>query len=326
MNIEKLPSGSYRIRHTDNGITYRITVKYKPTNSEAMRLITEKIQKAPTNATVTVKDACTAYIDAKYNVLSPSTRKEYIETAKRLPEWFLQLRLSQVTYLNFQKLVNDFSATLSPKTVYNYAHFVSAVLKSQNIDIKAPQLPQKIKKPVYIPTEDDIKKVLAVLKDDEKIPIMLCCFGLRRSELCALTVDDLDGNTITINKAKVLNENKEWVEKTTKTTESTRTIVIPPDIADKIRERGYIYKGHPGNIHKYLQRAQDRAGVPRFSLHKLRHFFASFLHKKGYTDRQIQEMGGWKTDNIMKMVYQHAMDLDIAKASAAEDISASIFM
>ena len=31
-------------------------------------------------------------------------------------------------------------------------------------------------------------------------------------------------------------------------------------------------------------------------------------------------MGGWKTDNVMKTVYQHAMDMDRAKAKAAADI------
>ena len=197
-----------------------------------------------------------------------------------------------------------------------------SVLGIHDIDIKAPKLPQRIKKQQYIPTKEDIKAIFDVIKGTEhEIPISLGCYGLRRSEICALTIDDLNGNELTINKALVKNEHNEYVLKTTKTTDSTRTIVIDDDLADLIRERGHIYEYHPENLYKALQRAQDKAGVPRFQLHKLRHFFASYLHSKGYTDKQIQEMGGWKTDNVMKAVYQHALDMEEAKQKAAHDIS-----
>jgi len=325
MNIEKLPSGSYRIRHTDNGITYRMTVKYKPTRTEAMALITEQIKQKPVSAIITFEDACNAYIDAKYNVLSPTTRKEYLGTIGRLPESFKQTRLSQITSLTVQKVVNDLSVTRSPKTVQNYTAFITAVLRSQEVAFRQPKLPQKEKKPIYIPTEDDIKAILAEISGSEyEIPFILSCFGLRRSEVCALTVDDLHGCELTINKAKVKDENKQWVIKTTKTTESTRTIIIPQDIADRIREQGYVFNGSPHSYQKMIPRVLKKLGLPSFSLHKMRHFFASYLHSKGYSDKQIQEMGGWKTDNVMKTVYQHAMDMDVAKQKAADDISAMI--
>jgi hypothetical protein len=44
------------------------------------------------------------------------------------------------------------------------------------------------------------------------------------------------------------------------------------------------------------------------------------MHSLGYTDKQIQEAGGWKTDNIMKTVYQHAMDMETAKKNMAGSI------
>lgn len=320
MTIDKLPSGSYRIRHMENGKRYTITVKHRPSQIEAMKLVMEKAGKRASK--LTLKTACDAYIEAKRNILSPTTLKEYTATVRRLPEDFKNTNLAEITSLQLQKEVNDFSKGHSPKTVANYAHFLSAVLKAHDISLKSPQLPQKVKKTPYIPTTKDVSAVLAVVKDTEhEIPISLACYGLRRSEICALTVDDLKGNNLTINKALVKGLDNEWVIKTTKTTESTRTIVIDDALADLIRERGHIYKYHPENLYKALQRAQDKAGVPRFHLHKLRHFFASYLHSKGYTDKQIQEMGGWKTDSVMKEIYQHAMDMDEAKQKAAHDIS-----
>lgn len=326
MNITKLPSGSYRIRHMVDGQTYSLTVKEKPSKTEAMKLITKMIDHPTvTSTSMTVEMACKAYIDAKANVLSPKTIKEYTRTAEALPDDFKKKRLTNITSLDVQKVINDYAARLSPKTVKNYANFIIPVLKAQDIDVKYPKLPQTVKKSPYIPTESDIQAVFSVLKGTEhEIIITLCCFGLRRSEACALTIDDLDGNTLTINKAMVKNKDNEWVIKTTKTTDSTRSIVIPSYLADMIREKGYIYKYNPENVYKALQRAQKKAGVHGFRLHDLRHFFASFLHSKGYTDKQIQEMGGWSGDGfsrIMKNVYQHAMDLDAAKQRAASDLS-----
>ena len=325
MYIEKLKSGSYRITQQENGRRYRITVDHKPSNNEAVRLLAAEISKGRTAAKGTFRCACEDYIASKKNVLSPSTIKEYTGTQNRIPSAFQELPLQRITSMDVQKVVNDYAADHQPKTVANYANFIMAVLTANDISVKPPKLPQKIKKVPYIPSREDVKTILDMFKGTEyDIALHLCIFGLRRSEICALTLDDLDGNVLTINKAKVQNERKEWVIKTTKTEESTRKVVITQELADQIREQGYVYRLHPDNIHKRLTEAQVKAGIPSFSLHKLRHFFASYLHDKGYTDKQIQEMGGWKTDTVMKTVYQHAMEMDRAKQRAANDI-ASIF-
>ena len=322
MTIDKLPSGSYRIRQSVDKKRYTVIVNYKPTKAEAMALVSKKIESRPVSVIVSFEDACKAYIESKSNVLSPTTLKEYKGTVKRLPDSFKSMRISQIRYLDVQKVVNDLSVSLAPKTVANYAHFITSVLKAQGVDIGTLKLPQREKKTPYIPTEEDVKAVLNEVNDTEyEIPITLCCFGLRRSEVCALTIDDLDGNNLTINKAKVKDEHNEWVIKTTKTTESTRTMILPDDLAEKIRQKGYIYKGSPSTLLKVLNRVEKKLGIEHFSGHKLRHFFASYLHQNGFTDKQIQEMGGWKTDNIMKTVYQHAMEMDKAKQIAADKLS-----
>lgn len=323
MTIEKLPSGSYRIKQMQNGKYYSVTVKHEPTQNEAVRLLAKAIEKAPAKTKGTFDSACEDFIAAKSHILSPSTKREYIANRHKVSPEFSAKRLYDITSLDVQKEVNRWSATLAPKTVRNYTNFVMAVLKAADIDIKPPQLPQKVKTDTYIPTTDDIKAVQEQLKGTiYEIPFFLFCLGLRRSELCALTVDDLDGCKIKIDKAMVMDENKKWVIKKTKTTESTRTIIIPQDIADRIREQGYIYKGHPANLYDNLRRAQDKAGVPHFKLHALRHFFCSYMHDLGYSDKQIQEMGGWAdASQVMRNIYKHAMDMDKAKADMSAQVS-----
>ena len=170
-------------------------------------------------------------------------------------------------------------------------------------------LPQKVKSAQYTPSDNDVKRILERAKGTNyEIPLLLATFGLRRSEICALTLDDLNGNTLTINKALVTNKDKEFVVKTTKTTEGTREIYIPDYLADLIREKGYIYQGFPGNILKYLNRTQDALGIPRFRLHALRHYYASMAHSIGIPDSYIMQAGGWKSDTTLKRVYRHAME------------------
>ena len=324
MTIEKLKSGSYRIKQMENGKIYRITVDHKPTRNEAVRLLADVIEKVPSSVgNMTLYTACNAYIEGRSNIISPSTVVGYRSMVRRIPEKYGTMHVKKITTATLQSFVNEYSVGHNSKTTGNMSSFIISVLNYHDISIKAPTLPQTEKKSPYIPTKEDVAKIFDVIKGTKyEVPITLAALGLRRSEICALTIDDLDGNVLTVNKAMVLNEKKEWVIKTTKTTASIRSVVIPEYIAEIIREKGYVFNGCPDTIYKNLQRAQDKAGVPRFQLHKLRHFFASYMHDLGFTDKQIQEAGGWRDGSrIMKMVYQHAMDLDEAKKSMSNSIA-----
>ena len=299
MKIEKLPSGSYRIRKTYKGHTYSVTFDYKPTQKEAMLAMTAELDKVKTeNGSMNFKRSAESYVDMKRNVLSPRTIKEYSETA-------------------------------SPKTVRNYHGFITAVLGTFCPNLKiCTSLPQKVKNEPYTPSQEDVRRILEEVRGTEfEIPITLACYGMRRSEICALTSEDVAGDTVRINKALVQNEKKEWVIKTTKTTESTRSIIIPIELADRIRDQGYVYKGHPGNISKHLERIEDKLNIPRFSLHKLRHYFASQMSALGVPEADILKMGGWETDHVMKSIYRHSMmeKEENAKRDAAEKLRKTLF-
>ena len=318
MTIEKLPSGKYRIVEMRNGVRYRQVVDHKPTKSEARDII-ETLTGSFHDST-SFSAAAEVYIRSKENILSPATIRGYRSLLVNMDDDFKNLRIDKISLQVLQTLINDYSATHSPKSVRNLNGFIVSVLKFNGSDIKTPRLPQKEKKTDYIPTEEDVKRILQDFKGKKYEPfIILATLGLRRSEICALTPEDLNGNVLTINKALVMNSDKEWVVKTTKTESSTRTIVLPDELVRLLNENGF-YKGNPENLYFALRRSQKRLGIHLFPLHKLRHFFASYMHDLGYTDKQIQEFGGWKTDAIMKTVYQHAMEMDRVKANMATNI------
>lgn len=330
MKIEKLPSGSYRVRKMYKGKTYTLIFEWKPTQKEVMLKMAEKLKNAQgIHQSMTFKSAAEKYIEAKRNVLSPSTIRGYSGMIRQISNSLLDMSVYDVTALDVQKEINRYSKDHSPKSTHNLHGFISAILGMFFPEIKlTTTLPQKIKNEPYIPSDEDVRKIIELSKGTLfEIPIALACYGMRRSEICALTIEDIDGDIVHINKAMVQDEKREWVVKTTKTTASTRDIIIPTQIADMIREQGYVYKGHPGKISDYLYRTQDRLGIPRFSIHKLRHYFASKMSALNVPEADILKMGGWSSDHVMKSVYRHSMmdKEEQAKRDAAERLRGVLF-
>ncbi len=88
-----------------------------------------------------------------------------------------------------------------------------------------------------------------------------------------------------------------------------------------------MFKGNPGKITDYLCSVQKKLDIPNFSIHKLRHYFASKMSAMNIPEEDIMRMGGWETDYVMKGVYRHAME-DKNKErqrKAAEQLQNAIF-
>lgn len=321
MTIEKLPSGKYRIKQMSEGTVYRVTVDHRPTKAEAVKLLAKEMD----NTVVTKDDfsaCCEDYIKSKSNILSPSSVRGYRGIMRQISDSFMRRSIETITLPIVQVEINAYAQNHSPKSTKNYSGFIMGVLKFYGKTLPSPKLPQKERRTPYIPSEEEVHRIFAELKGTKyEVPIMLSAMGLRKSEITALTINDLKGDVLTINKAKVLNDKGQWIIKQTKTSESTRTIVIPKYLCDRIKEQGYIYEGYPEQIYKHLVATEKKLGIEHFSLHKMRHFFASYMHSLGYTDKQITEAGGWKDgSDVLRQVYQHAMDLESAKRDMAMNI------
>lgn len=322
MKVEKR-NNSYRVQKMVGGKRHSITYDHKPTNAEIMRDLIVLEESAPVKGSFL--SCAESYIDSKEHVLSPKTVRSYKSMLKSsISDEFLRLKLHQITQQDIQIEINKFASNHSPKTTRNVHGFISAVLGQfrPNMVIRTT-LPQKCQYEHYTPTENDIKRILDASKNDHQnhICFQLGCMSLRRSEIMALTLDDIDGNVLTINKALVQNSDREWVVKSTKTTAGTRKIYIPDDLADEIREQGYVYNRHPNKMRIALQRYQDKLGIPRFRFHDLRHFFASYAHEKGIMSEQtIMETGGWASATTLRNVYRHSMNKDKAQKELFDDM------
>ncbi len=310
MYMQKLPSGSYRIRKMYKGHEYSLVVPYKPSKGEADQLISDVIRDAPPPSHDTLGDCCYAYIASKSNVLSPSTIRAYRSYIKTAPLRLLNARITAVTRQDVQIYINEISARKSPKSVRNEWAFFSVVLKQYTGRTFPVTLPQKLKKDFFVPDDADVKAILNHIRGSKyEVAIYLAALGLRRSEILALTPADLtEDDTIIINKAAVQDSAQNWIIKTTKTTSSTREIPIPHYVAERIREQGFVYRGGHQSINSYLNRVQKALGIEHFTLHKLRHYYASQSAAMHIPDAMTMRLGGWQSTNIMKRVYTHAQE------------------
>lgn len=326
MKVEQLPSGSYRVQKMIDGKRHSLTYDHEPKQKELERDIASLRNRIHTDKKLTFRKGAESYIDMKRNVLSPRTVKEYTENIGRFSDHFLNLKIDDITQADIQLEINKLAKDRAPKTVRNYHGFISSVIKTFRPDmVIRTTLPQKVKYVPKTPSQEDVKELLEMVKGTRyEIPFRLGCLGLRRSEVCALSKDDLKGNILTINKALVQNKDRQFIIKVTKTTDSAREIYVTDELAELIRNTGdRVYEGHPGKILQKLHKCQDKLSLERFRLHDLRHFYASYAHQKGMSDADIMASGGWKTDNVMKNVYRHAVE--VSKTKMQKKIADSIF-
>lgn len=310
MKVEKIKN-TYRVRKQFNNKMYTVYFDHKPDDKEVISALQKKLRnadKGPERGSF--ESYCDKYIASKRNVLSPSTLGGYQKCKRCLSKEFKAKKLNNIEQIDVQEEVNRYAADHSPKSVRNLHGFISAVLKMFRPDMTiSTALPQKKKFAHNMPTTEDVERILKASEGTPyHIPFQLAVLGMRRSEICGATIDDLHGNMLTINKTQVYDEKNHLMTRNdTKTTESTREIYLPDSLVAEIKQAGTIYDKTPPMLVKNLHKYQDELGIEHFRLHDFRHYYASYSHAQGIPDVYIMESGGWKTDYVMKNVYREAM-------------------
>ncbi len=307
MNIRRLPSGNYQIREMYNGKVYTKTISHKPQQREA-ELIMNALVNAKSVEKGTFQYYADKYINIKENVLSPSTIYCYKRILRYISDDFKRKDINDISAADVQAEVNTYSLDHSPKSTRNYFALISAVLKTFRPQLSLnTTLPQKVKNEPYIPSEEDVNRILEAAKDSKyELTLYLCCLGLRKSEIIALTDSDYEDGVIHIQSARVY-DGEEYVKKTTKTTMSNRYIAVPEYVRTLIERDGLHFDFHINSFDQWLSRLQKSLDIPHFSPHKFRHYFASKMLT--VTDsRTVQELGGWSSSYTMQRVYEHSLN------------------
>ncbi|MCL2865546.1 MAG: site-specific integrase [Lachnospiraceae bacterium] len=256
-------------------------------------------------------EAVRKYIDSKTNVLSTTTIRSYETFYKNAYDDIFDIPTKNLNQSSINAWVNDYATDHAPKTVRNAHGLLSATLSIYEPTLRLKtKLPEPNPQPQYTPSDKEVQLLLKHVEGTElEKAILLAAFGtLRRGEVFALTSEDIKENVITINKSIVRSANGGMVVKSPKTNSSTRKVIYPDFVIRKFDGvEGRLVKMHPEEISKRFNKVLEKAGLPRFRFHDLRHYSASIMHAMGIPDQYIMARGGWKTDRVLKQVYRNVI-------------------
>lgn len=317
----KLPSGKWRVYQyvgmQDGKRRYESFTAATKKEAEYAAAEYMMAKKKKTSAEkITVGTAMDRYIEARSEVLSPSTIRGYKIIRKNNLQGLMDVYLDDLTQEQIQIEISKSASTLSPKTQRNIHGLLSATLREYLPDlVLRTKFSQKKSKKITVPEKEEVKQLLLATRGTALFTAIILgeSVGLRRSEMCALTWDDVDfeNNQLRINKAMVRNAEGDWVIKDPKSEAGTREVDIPNTLTDYLRtlprKTDRVVPLLPCSVTSLFRLKRDKLGFT-FRLHDLRHYNASVMLAMGIPDLYAMERMGHATTDMLKRVYQHTMN------------------
>lgn len=319
---KQLPSGSWRVRlfvgHKPDGtrdyMSFTADTKKEAEYLAAAYAFKKKEKSKPKNWTV--GEMIDNFIKSISNIHSPNTIREYKSERKNRFRALMNVKLGDLTNEMIQNAINEDAENVSPKTIKNaYGLLVKSLSRYYKDFEPDVDLPAAVRTDIVLPSDEMIRKALELSKGTgTDTGIFLAAFlGLRRSEICALTWDDIDfaNNLVRVNKSMLQQEDNSFVlKKKTKTYLSTRYVEAPSLVMKHLssleRKGEYLVSYSPDNLTNRWCRLRKRCGF-YCRLHDLRHYTASIMKAVGMPDKNAAEVMGHSTTNMLKRVYQHPL-------------------
>ena len=270
-----------------------------------------EIKKDPTK--VSLGKVIDTYIQDNSNILSPSTIRAY-KTARY--NRFASYMDKSTSDINYQQMVNLEVKTVKPKTVANAWRLVTASLRHYGLEAPAINLPKIPKAKREWLDYEQIKVLLkAAQGQDGELGLILGLHGLRRSEIYALTAEDIDTEKgiIHVHGAVVLDTDNHPVRKATnKNATSTRDVhIVISRLNDLVENKtGQLVTGNLNTLAAQVNRLCEANNLPRVGVHGLRHSYISLCFHLGWDTMTAMQQGGYSNVQTMNEVYRHLASQD----------------
>ena len=319
----KLSSGSWFIQLRLGGESVSVTEPTERACIAAARLLKSehlagKRQKKITGATL--REACTEYVAARSNTLSPATIRGYNMIIKHRFQSVMDIKIKDVH--DWQKVCNDEAKLCAPKTLKNAWGFIAPILREETSLPVRITLPQVAPKDIQYMEPEQIKTFVAAVRGKPcEIAALLALHSLRRSEILYLTWDNIDlkNRRLHVCGAAVFDENDKLTYKPyNKNTQSNRFVpILIPSLVDALSaiadKTGHFVTMHPNTLRDHINRICSANGLPLVGVHGLRHSFASLAYHLGVPEKITMQIGGWSDRQTMDKIYTHLAQKDIAK-------------
>lgn len=360
-------NGQYVYRYTDNLgkrhalRSWRLTEsdkipygkKRKPSLREMEAEVEKMLQCGVTQSTMTVSELVDAYVKMRVNV-SNSTKKSYKTVQGLLQQKpFGKMCISDVHFSDAKMFLvklqtNDhkkYSTIHSVRDVLNPAFqmaFEDEMIRYNPFSFKLGKLLVNDATRREALSEEDERQFLTFVHDDPYFNkyydaiFVLLNTGLRISEFCGLTVDDINFEKKTLSITKQLQKNKggEYLITKTKTYAGRRvlpftnevgeclarmvknrpTLRVEPIICGATRFLYYNRNGMPlvsTNWGRYFEQmvqkhnATSNYQLPNITPHICRHTYCTNMAKRGISLKTLQYLMGHSSASVTMNVYTH---------------------
>lgn len=316
---KKMPSGQWKVRvysHIDADGKQHMRAFTAPTKQEAEQMAARFAGSADRAARcdLTVADAISRYIDAKEQVLSPSTVRGYRQLERNYYALIGARRISRLKTVDVQIWISDLAGKVSAKTVSNvYGLFTAAVcFFSPDTTFRGVKLPQKKRRRVSAPSDELVQALYRAASPNLKKAIALEAYAsMRRSEVCALTYGDIKDGIAHVHRDIVRGSHGWVIKPIPKTSESDRFTRIPPRVLDLIGTGDpdqRIVPVTPDTITELFCRLRDSMGLS-IRYHDLRHYYSSIAAVIGVPARYVESFGGWMPgSSVLRSTYEDVID------------------
>lgn len=181
-------------------------------------------------------------------------------------------------------------------------------------------------------TDEEMRKLMDVANQDRYWAAwrLFASTGLRRGELCGLQWSDVDGNSLTVNRTRLVVNGKVRID-TPKTRRSTRCIPLNRTAVEALQLHriaqneeavrlglaqppAWIFTTEIGKpvdpmlLSKRWRAIVKEAGVPVYSLHALRHTFATALLARNKSPKVVQDLLGHSSITVTLDLYTASLD------------------
>ncbi len=234
---------------------------------------------------------------------------------------------------------------LSDRSILAHHRLISAILNDAvewqmitDNPLKRVKAPRARKSDItYLNNEQAIELICKL--DDCDIQhrtmiLMLLFLGFRRSELCGLKWRDIDyfNNLITVRRSIQYLPEKGLFEKTPKNDTSCRAISFSTDITDLLKEylkfqakqkvdagdlwqnTDYVFTTwngspiNPDSLTSWFAKFIEKSGLPRITIHGLRHTNATLMIGSGVDIRTVANRLGHSQASTTTNIYAHAIN------------------
>ena len=311
----QLPSGSWTVQLRREGVNVtEPTEEACRTKALAIRAgFIEQESKLPRQ---TLGELLDKYIERRL-VRSPSTLRGYYGIRRNAFPAYMD---KDIRSINWPQAIDAESKRVAKKTLHNEISLVAAAFKECKIPFDPVDIGAIPKTVTPWLDYDQILVFVDLIRGTPvELPALLALHSLRRSEIFALRMEDIDrkSETIRVSGSTVYTSSAEWIRR--EENKSARSQRVVPIVIPRLLE---ILQDHNGDIcllgdgvRRQINRICAANDLPEVGLHGLRRSFASLAYHLGWSEEETMRHGGWSDWKTVHDFYLRLSEKDLSKAA-----------